>query len=940
MNIEKSLSTIVTATTPTGSVITAAPSGTSIYLDESVLDKNDTPQETFSCLICGETHQDRAALNQHMSSHSDDEDDMYRCSTCGDQFKQLVDMMEHSKTHSRSRVYKCCGKSFNKFVDLKLHMKQHSRTGNVPAATVVNGDEVTQEAPITLNTSITTPVNNVPSTPTTLASPPKRYPCAICNKSFAYDRNLKSHLRIHTGQRLLTCESCDKQFVSPSDLRRHTLIHFKPYACKTCGRRYAQQAKVRDHIVKAHEGIGEHEIIISAASALSTTGSSINTTAITTTPKADTRVLLSTEQQQKTEILTTRIAVPLTVGGYKGHYIKKPEGLVPTTDTAVSLVKSETPSITVSSTDANDTTQSLKNFGQVILQPVNQLGLQSVGITYPGNDKYIVVQSGNLKDLTVMTTSTGQQFLSTTNRQPEVLSAETQQLQQLQDDQQQSLASVQKVMFERDNNTPLSTEEFGASVMDQAVTTDYSITTDTNPTLLADWQRSYAAGTAMLDLSQQDLIEQGDTDGQLLTPAWQTTHEEIQEVVATTTPTPPTSSLTTAVLQQQALLNVTRASKNNIISPPTSQIITTTTINNKTTPSKNKSSMPTKLKPHMAAANSSPKERPHACKTCGARFAQKAYLDNHLRTHTGEKPYKCEICGKKYGHNGTLYRHRKKHDNGKNISCTKCNTPFANKKDLEEHKCPKVTEKKYKCATCGESFMFVGSLKAHMRTHITAAPQITNQIAANQITSPQQIVNHLASQHDRKTIMQPVTVKGVKYAANTLNATNVVTMVPVTNSTIIPTNSTFSLQAGQDILHTTDSTTDIVNEMTEFRGQGTTSDFSDSANLIDYAMSFSELDLANAVEKVACDLYSTEDEPEISLSPTRHHAMQPYRMQQQQATLNPLVAEMQTVVALQQQPSTAMLTVQTGPQQTKRIPVSSLVSAGGQLTSGQLTGQC
>ena len=66
--------------------------------------------------------------------------------------------------------------------------------------------------------------------------------------------DLKSHNRIHTGDKRHKCSGCGKAFIKFSDLQVHQRVHSgeKPFKCSICEKSFTQLGNMKSHKTKSH----------------------------------------------------------------------------------------------------------------------------------------------------------------------------------------------------------------------------------------------------------------------------------------------------------------------------------------------------------------------------------------------------------------------------------------------------------------------------------------------------------------------------------------------------------------------------------------------------------------------------------------------------------------------------------------------------------------
>lgn len=126
-----------------------------------------------------------------------------------------------------------------------------------------------------------------------------------------------------------------------------------------------------------------------------------------------------------------------------------------------------------------------------------------------------------------------------------------------------------------------------------------------------------------------------------------------------------------------------------------------------------------KLMQHLQRVHG--KVRDVQCDFCGKMYTRQ-YLQNHLKTHTGERQYKCHICGASFVQNIHLKTHFKTHSGVKDYQCDICGKSFALRCTLTYHYRTHTGEKPYKCKVCNKAFVQLSSLTQHKQVHFPSGP--------------------------------------------------------------------------------------------------------------------------------------------------------------------------------------------------------------------------
>ena len=183
---------------------------------------NQTDNGDFQCSRCFRNFFDYIKYNNHIhecqgSTHR------YRCihPGCPKEYSQRSVMLEHHKSVHQATPYLCteenCQHKYSSQKALKAHIKEHHKSVF-------------------------------------------KYRCQVCNQRFFNRTQYSIHLTRHTNIKPFGCMNCKKaSYSTAAQLSQHVSICLfgSVFRCDTCGKNFASQTTLKQHISNVHQFQGE-----------------------------------------------------------------------------------------------------------------------------------------------------------------------------------------------------------------------------------------------------------------------------------------------------------------------------------------------------------------------------------------------------------------------------------------------------------------------------------------------------------------------------------------------------------------------------------------------------------------------------------------------------------------------------------------------------------
>ena len=153
------------------------------------------------------------------------------------------------------------------------------------------------------------------------------------------------------------------------------------------------------------------------------------------------------------------------------------------------------------------------------------------------------------------------------------------------------------------------------------------------------------------------------------------------------------------------------------------------------------------MKVHMRADGEKGSDHYHCCDKCGVRFANRNYLNRHIRSAHDKIPFECTECPMAFPRYSALVTHRNmSHSTDERFNCKHCGRRFGRLPHARLHE-KTHEDPQFQCKFCAKLVRSKEKLVAHERFHTGERPFVCN-VCGNGYVSKPALSQHKEFMHD------------------------------------------------------------------------------------------------------------------------------------------------------------------------------------------------
>ncbi|CAH2083444.1 unnamed protein product [Euphydryas editha] len=200
--------------------------------------------QSVACQFCGNLFRDTSGLQQHLRRvHTNKAGGrLLSCMVCGESYKNQAALRTHMIKHIK-RKFQCdkCPATYSSPYTLTQHKRTHESGGQLHYCTTCGVGYATKK-------SLLAHKRNTMNHQRTL------FECPICNRLCPTQRSLASHIQtVHSTTKEYTCPLCPARYTSRKSLVRHIGTHNKKIevkmaVCHLCGSSFKGNNKLNRHL--------------------------------------------------------------------------------------------------------------------------------------------------------------------------------------------------------------------------------------------------------------------------------------------------------------------------------------------------------------------------------------------------------------------------------------------------------------------------------------------------------------------------------------------------------------------------------------------------------------------------------------------------------------------------------------------------------------------